>query len=60
MRRLLLALIVLASTALVSGCGGSGDCYSTPGAQPGSAQAERDAAHCADDDNDRYQPEKGL
>lgn len=31
---------------LIDSNGGSSDCYSTPGAQPGSAQAERDMQRC--------------
>lgn len=47
-----LAIVVLFFVMLfgISMCvtanSGSSDCYSTPGAQPGSAQAERDIQRC--------------
>lgn len=41
----LVIVFVLAAACFAMSDGGS-DCYATPGAQPGSAQAERDTRHC--------------
>lgn len=48
MKRLVLTLVATATSLSITGCSSSGSCdYSTPGAQPGSAQDLRDQQHAA-------------